>query len=145
MFHPDNQVLTPNCDQSWQTAKADDLRCGLRKWSVPAGWRSSLWRKIKPAACRFLCIDPCQFHAHLYVSMGLTKSGCEWGCGEDESEMKLTWSCHPPQTSEVPLCSELTADTSGHVAKSPNNLQKRRLEKRSTYVMFRLFAVNQFD
>lgn len=40
--------------------------------------------------------------------------------------MKLTWSCHPLQTSGVPLCSELTTDTSGHVEGSPSNLERNR-------------------
>lgn len=50
-----------------------------------------------------------------------------WRPAVPVTEGKLTWSCRPPQTSGVPLCSELTTDTSGHVAGSPGNLKKQKV------------------
>lgn len=107
---------------------------------------NSLWRNAKPVACCltscFLPSDPCQFHAHLYVSMGYTNVCVmtkvvrlseantnlkKWW--QQSFMIKLTWSCHPPQTSGVLLCSELTTDTSGHEARSQDNLEQKRLEK----------------
>ena len=77
--NPENQVLNPNC---WAVTDSQTYFWeDLRKSSVPAGWRNSLWREIKPAACRFpsqvLQIDPINFTATYMFPCAGQSSCCE--------------------------------------------------------------------